>query len=130
MPIVNTAGKLTRLEGGDIATIALMAAFMANDDYLNDENLADAAVASYTAVVEHVHQFNQSMMKRAVGAGIPADQPPAEIVAQCLAYICAAVNTVPVAFRETSAWYRDSEKLLKENGYVRNDDGVWARAGE
>ena len=128
MPIVNTAGKLTRLEGGDIATIALMAAFLAGGS--NAPEAAEDALVRYTAVIERVHQFNQQSMKAAAQriAATPVEGDPHEIIVKLLAQMSAAVNTIPESFRKTSAWCREAEKMLKQSGYVKNDDGQWARA--
>ena len=132
MPMVNTSGKLTRLEGGDIATIALMAAFLAAgaDSTANAEGIADVSLTQYKAVVERVNAFNQSSMKAAADKALetPPMGNPHEVIQRLLAQMSAAVNTIPDTFRKTSAWCRDAEKMLKQSGYVKNDDGQWARA--
>lgn len=75
MPVVNTAGKLVRMEGGDIATVALMAAFILTDTTIdNAEEAAKEAVKTYTHVVEQVNAFNQAHLKSAVKGAGPHEQ--------------------------------------------------------
>ena len=132
MPIVNTAGKLTRLEGGDLATIALMAAFLAAPPEGGESPpaAADEAITIYTEVIERTHAFNQQQMKAAANkiAAVPMEGNPHEIIAKLLAQMLAAVNTIPGSFRKTSAWCREAEKMLKQSGFVKNADGQWAHA--
>lgn len=75
MPIVNTAGKMVKMEGGDIATVALMAAFlMAGNAQLDEMETAEQAVVLYTNVVERVHAFNLSHIRAAVKGAGPHEQ--------------------------------------------------------
>lgn len=132
MPIVNVQGKVTRLEGGDIATIALMAAFLSAGEMRGDapDDIANVAMTQYNSVVENVNRFNSERMKAATDKALemPPMGNPHEVIQRLLAQMSAAVNTIPDTFRQTSAWCRDAEKMLKQSGYQKNDDGQWARA--
>lgn len=64
MAQVNSAGAVVGLEGGDVATIGLMAAHLrVHDVESNPEDAAQGAVTLYLAVVKQVNKFNQSHRK-------------------------------------------------------------------
>lgn len=131
MPVMNPDGKVVKLEGGDIATIALMAAWAIGAGAVVQPEDAEDAVKSYTAVVEQVNKFNRDTATKRIAAIVgPQTADPQETVAKLLAQMSAAVNTVPNGFRTPSAWYRDAEKMLKAHGYVKNRDDVWALKSE